>query len=100
MDSVLKQSRNSQDRRDNLILVSFEKKVLEIKNILELELLMKKLQFLGVNFDPFQNEHGNECKQVLEELDLSEHLNNPYHATNLILRLLDITEERINNLKQ
>ena len=71
-----------------------------MENILELELLMKKLQFLGMNFDPFQTEHGNECGEILEQLDLSKHLINPYLATNILLRLLDITEERLNNLKQ
>lgn len=61
---------------------------------------MKKLQFLGLNFDPFQAEIGNECGQIMDQLGLREHMMNPYQATNILLRLLDKTEERLNNLKQ
>ncbi len=61
---------------------------------------MKKLQFLGLNFDPFQNEAGSECEQIMHQLKMTEHMKNPYLATNILLRLLDKTEERINNLKQ
>ena len=100
MNSVPKQILTPTISRNDSFVVSFEKKVAEIKNVFELEVLMKKLQFLGLNFDPFQNEHGDECEQILDQLELSEHLKNPYQATNILLRLLDITEERLNNLKQ
>ena len=81
-------------------VVSFEKTLLEIKSVVEIELIMKKLQFLGLNFDPFQNEVGSECEQIMNQLKIAEHMKNPYLATNILLRLLDKTEERINNLKQ
>ena len=81
-------------------LVTFEKNLLQMKDVLEVELLMKKLQFLGINYDPFQGETGNECGQIMEQLGLTDHLRNPYLATNILLRLLDKTEERLNNLKQ
>ena len=81
-------------------VVSFEKTLLEIKSVVEIELIMKKLQFLGLNFDPFQNEVGSECEQIMNQLKITEHMKNPYLATNILLRLLDKTEERINNLKQ
>jgi hypothetical protein len=71
-----------------------------MNNVIEVEILMKKLQFLGMNFDPFQNESENECGQIMDQLGLSEHMKNPYLATNILLRLLDKTEERLNNLKQ
>lgn len=71
-----------------------------MNDLLEVELLMKKLQFLGINFDPFQVETGNECGQIMDQLGLTDHMRNPYLATNILLRLLDKTEERINNLKQ
>lgn len=71
-----------------------------MQDVVEVELLMKKLQFLGLNFDPFQDEIGNECGQIMDQLGLREHLTNPYLATNILLRLLDKTEERLNNLKQ
>jgi len=64
------------------------------------DLLYKKLKFLGLNFDPFSNENSPECEQVLEALGLSIHLQNPYLATNILLKLLDMTEECINKLKQ
>ena len=71
-----------------------------MKDVVEVELLMKKLQFLGINFDPFQNEMGNECGVIMDQLGLTDHMKNPYLATNILLRLLDKTEERLNNLKQ
>jgi hypothetical protein len=81
-------------------LLTFEKKLLGLNDILELELLMKKLQFLGLNFDPFQNVVESECEQIMDQLGMSAHMRNPYLATNILLRLLDKTEERLNNLKQ
>ncbi len=71
-----------------------------MKDVLEVELLMKKLQFLGINFDPFQNDAQSECVQIMDQLGLTNHMKNPYLATNILLRLLDKTEERLNNLKQ
>ena len=64
------------------------------------ELLMKKLKFLGVNYDPFSPEVTVECQRIMENLNLTEQFKNPYLATNILLRLLDKTEERINHLKQ
>lgn len=61
---------------------------------------MKKLKFLGLNFDPFAPEVSEECQQIMNNLGLTEHLKNPYQATNILLRLLDKTEDRVNNLKQ
>lgn len=81
-------------------LVTFEKNLLAANDVLEVELLMKKLQFLGINFDPFQNESSTECNEIMNQLGLTIHMQNPYLATNILLRLLDKTEERLNNLKQ
>ncbi len=81
-------------------LVTFEKNLLTANDVLEVELLMKKLQFLGINFDPFQNESSTECIEIMDQLGLTIHMQNPYLATNILLRLLDKTEERLNNLKQ
>lgn len=100
MNSLQKQATNEGLSSHEAFLVTFEKNLLHMKDVLEVELLMKKLQFLGLNFDPFQGETGNECGQIMEQLGLSEHLRNPYLATNILLRLLDKTEERLNNLKQ
>jgi hypothetical protein len=100
MNSLQKQASNEGQSSHEAFLVAFETNLLKMKDILEVELLMKKLQFLGLNFDPFQNESGNECGQIMDQLGLSEHMKNPYLATNILLRLLDKTEERLSNLKQ
>lgn len=66
----------------------------------DLEMLMKKLQYLGLHFDPFDQSVTVECQEILKQLDLIEQFQNPYQATNMLLRLLDLTEERINQIKQ
>lgn len=81
-------------------LISFEEKLASETNIMSVEILMKKLQFLGSNFDPFGAEVSGECKTIIETLDLAIHFQNPYLATNILLRLLDKTEEKLNSLKQ
>lgn len=80
-------------------MVSFEKNLSELTAFPEVELMMKKLQYLGLNFDPFNPEVSGECQQVMDNLGLTLHLQNPYLATNILLKLLDKTEERLNNLK-
>ena len=100
MNSLQKQTPSPALESHETFLVTFEKNLLAMQDVLEVELLMKKLQFLGVNFDPFQNEVENVCSQVMEQLGLTNHMKNPYLATNILLRLLDKTEERLNNLKQ
>ena len=81
-------------------LISFEENLLNQTDFAVVELLMKKLQFLGSNFDPFGAEASLECKSIMDTLDLTTHFQNPYLATNILLRLLDKTEERLNSLKQ
>ena len=100
MNSLQKQTSPAVAESHETFLVTFEKNLLAKNDVLEVELLMKKLQFLGINFDPFQNDIGNECGQIMDQLGLTEHMRNPYLATNILLRLLDKTEERLNNLKQ
>ena len=81
-------------------LISFEEKLASATDFAAVEMLMKKLQFLGSNFDPFGAEVSGECKAIIETLDLATHFRNPYLATNILLRLLDKTEEKLNSLKQ
>lgn len=81
-------------------VVSFEKNLLNETDFAAVEMLMKKLQFLGSNFDPFGAETSLECQVIMDTLHLTTHLQNPYLATNILLRLLDKTEERLNSLKQ
>lgn len=100
MNSLQKQASTERSESHETFLVAFEKNLLTLNDSVEVELLMKKLQFLGLNFDPFQIEIGNECGQIMDQLGLTAHMKNPYLATNILLRLLDKTEERLNNLKQ
>ena len=80
-------------------VMEFEKMLLAT-GILEAELIMTKLKYLGNNFDPFNPDITSECQQIMNNLKLTDHLKNPYLATNILLRLLDKTEEQVNNLKQ
>jgi hypothetical protein len=100
MNSLEKQHLSHETETHETFLGSFEKMLHETSDVLEVELLMKKLQFLGLNFDPFQNEIGDECGKIMDQLGLTNHMKNPYQATNILLTILDKTEERLNNLKQ
>src|SRR5687768_13303795 len=100
MNSLQKQTLTDGPASHETFLVTFETNLLKMKDVLEVELLMKKLQYLGLNFDPFQDVTENECGQIMDQLGLADHMKNPYLATNILLRLLDKTEERLNNLKQ
>ncbi len=100
MNSLQKQTLPGSEASTDTFLVSFEKSLLEMNDLVEVEIVMKKLQFLGMHFDPFQNEIGDECGQIMDQLGLTIHMQNPYLATNILLRLLDKAEERMNNLKQ
>lgn len=100
MNSVQKQTPENGLDSPETYVVSFEDKLLKIQDLRQVELLMKQLQFLGNHFNPFEQQMGSECEQVIAQLGLTEHMRNPYLATNILLRLLDKTEERLNNLKQ
>lgn len=100
MNSLQKQTSTEAPASHETYVVAFETNLLKMKDVLEVELLIKKLQYLGLNFDPFQGEIENECGQIMEQLGLTDHMTNPYLATNILLRLLDKTEERLQNLKQ
>ncbi|HXH74784.1 MAG TPA: hypothetical protein VNJ08_07445 [Bacteriovoracaceae bacterium] len=81
-------------------VAAFEKNLSMLDKTDDIEILMKKLKFLGLNFDPFGPDISSECLQIMDSLGLTHHLSNPYAATNILLKLLDKTEERLNNLKQ
>ncbi|WPU64244.1 hypothetical protein [Peredibacter starrii] len=100
MNSLQKQTAKSVQDSHETFLVTFETNLLKMQDAVEVELLMKKLQYLGINFDPFQSEIESVCSQIMDQLGLTTHMKNPYLATNILLRLLDKTEERLNNLKQ
>lgn len=100
MNSIQKQNHEEIVDSHETFLVAFEKNLLAMSDVKEVELLMKKLQYLGLHFDPFQEENTTECGRIMELLNLTDHMKNPYLATNILLRLLDKTEEKLNNLKQ
>jgi hypothetical protein len=107
MTSILKQTPGAQSTFEK---ATFEK--LSVENFIkefqqqlqtlelsELELVDKKLKFLGLNFDPFNQETSPECEQIMDTLGLTVHLRNPYQATNILLQLLDMAEEELTKLK-
>ena len=99
MNSLQKQTTApSRETTENFVM-EFEKMLLAT-GILEAELIMTKLKYLGINFDPFNPDITSECQQIMNNLKLTDHLKNPYLATNILVRLLDKTEEQVNNLKQ
>ncbi len=100
MNSLQKRPSSKHEDSHETFLSTFEKNILTINDIGDVEIMLKKLQFVGTNFDPFMPEISDECQQVMDNLGLTQHMKNPYLATNIILRLLDKTEERLNTLKQ
>jgi hypothetical protein len=99
MNSLQKQNSEKPSETPEHFVMEFEQGLLKT-DLTAAELTMKKLKFLGTNFDPFDLKISTECEQIMDQLGLTQHLSNPYLATNILLRLLDKTEERINNLKQ
>ena len=101
MNSILKQKTGPTGEAGHEDYVeSFEKHLKEATDLSRVEVLMKKLQYLGLHFDPFASVVTNECQDIMTSIGIADHLRNPYLATNILLRLLDKTEERINELKQ
>jgi hypothetical protein len=100
MNSLQQQSTPEAKTTPEDYVLAFQGRLDLESNVNEVEKLLLKLQFLGLNYDPFTPEASSECNQVIEVLGLRQHLTNPYLATNLLLRLLDKTEERLNKLKQ
>src|SRR5690554_1131351 len=80
-------------------MANFESDIQAMNDVEEVELLYKKIKFLGLHFDPFSAQVSTECQQILNQFGLYQYLDNPYQMTNILLRLLDKVEERINNLK-
>jgi hypothetical protein len=100
MNSLLKQGpqKNSEEKKIDFIS-DYEIKINSIKSVSVVKKLFKQLKYLGLNYDPFNAEVSPECFQIIEDLKLSDHLHNPYEATNILLKLLDVTEEKLNQFK-
>lgn len=98
MNSLQKQTQASGVTPEDYV-VSFENNLALMADVPAVEILMKQLQFLGLHYDPFGTEVVSECQQIMDQLGLTIHLQNPYLATNILLRLLDKTEEQLKKLK-
>lgn len=67
-------------------------------NLPTIELLQKKLNFLCLEFDPYSFDLEDQTvATILNEFELQDFLDNPFIFTNIVLQLLDITEEAIKN---
>lgn len=63
------------------------------KSLDGLKLCQKKLNFLCLEFDPFNaDELTIEEENILDEYNLRETIKNPFEFTNVILQMLDIVE--------
>ena len=75
MNSLLKQTTTPTQETPENFVMEFEKRLLAI-GLLEAELTMTKLKFLGLNFDPFNPDVTSECQQIMDNLGLTD-LPNP-----------------------
>ncbi|MBL7666218.1 MAG: hypothetical protein JNM93_13865 [Bacteriovoracaceae bacterium] len=53
------------------------------------EMQLKKLQYLALNFDPYNPYYNHEIENILKEFNLSQLTENPFSFTNRLLQLLD-----------
>ena len=62
----------------------------------ELDLVIKKLNFVCLSFDPYGHEPSNEVENIMLDYELNEFTTNPFDFTNILLQMLDKTD----NLKK
>lgn len=60
-----------------------------------LDLVIKKLNYLCLDFDPFELHRSNEAENILAEYELEQFCSNPFEFTNVVLQMLDKTENLI-----
>lgn len=61
----------------------------------ELELVIKKLNYLCLDFDPYLMEKSTDVENTLNEFELNSFCSNPFKFTNILLQMLDKTENLI-----
>ncbi len=76
------------------VLGPFVSSLKRVKSAKTLALHQKRLQFLAQNFDPFASTMSNECQQVVTFYGLDGAIQDPFLFTNVILRMLDVLEEK------
>ncbi len=75
--------------------------VLDFENMLknmesgQLDIVIKKLNFLCHNFDPYDDHMGVEVENIINEFGLEDFTSNPFEFTNVLLQILDKTENII-----
>ncbi len=65
------------------------------QTVKELKNTKQKLDFLCLHFDPFHSEPSEEIKQLIQEFELENYLDDPFSFTNQVLQLLDEAETNI-----
>lgn len=79
----------------NEIITDFSK-----KNLKTLKLEQTKLNYLCINYDPYDAlEKPTEVENIIKEYKLEPFTSNPFEFTNVVLQILDRLEQEI-KLKQ
>lgn len=80
---------------------------LEFKNEIESldisaqKMILKKLNFLSFQIDPYDTDIlSSEEKNIISEFRLANFMDNPFEFTNILLKMIDITEIEINKKHQ
>lgn len=74
----------------------------EIRNCSDGQLIniKKKLDFLALNLDPYnQDNFSLEAENILDEFNLRSALLDPFLFTNTVLRYIDFTQEEVTRRK-
>lgn len=80
---------------NNNVICEFEKKASKLGKS-GLEKLIKKINFLCLSYNPYENlDLTSEESSIIEELNLSDYLDNPFNFTNYLLQMLDIVENQL-----
>ena len=82
----------SRDRQDHLH--QFEEQINKLGKK-SLDLLVKKLNYLCLDFDPYALEMSTEAQNIINEFQLDQFIYNPFEFTNVVLQMLDKTENLI-----
>ena len=81
-------------------VISFKNEIDKLE-LSELKIVLKKLNYLSFQIDPYKiDELTEEEKNLIEEFELKDYLSNPFAITNVLLKMIDLTETAINNQYQ
>lgn len=65
------------------------------------KMILKKLNFLSFQIDPYDIDNLSiEEKNIIGEFKLATFLDNPFEFTNILLKMIDLTEVEINKKHQ